>query len=406
MTTFSYTAMEPSGRKRTGFIDAPDKRAAIAAVTAEGRYVLEIKEESRRSVRSSESKEEERKGRTTKADVALFTRRLADLSGAGLPLDRVLRILGEQSESAALSKIAEEALEDVKRGLPISQALEKFPKYFPPMFTQTLRAGEASGQFSESANRLADLLESEVARRSQIVSALIYPAVLTATAIFVVVFLLTFVVPRLSIVFEGMGDDLPAPTKVLLAVTGVITGNWQAILIVLVVAIVGTRLWLGTKAGREAKDSTVLKLPGIGKIVKKALVSRYARVLGTLVHGGVPILDAIELAGLASDNSVFIKKNVVVGQEVKEGKTIAGALRDAGDFPPVLTHMVAIGEETGDLPKMLNRVSDSLDFEVEQGLRRLTTLVEPLIVLTMGAFVAFVVLSVLLPIFTAQELVK
>jgi type II secretory pathway component PulF len=406
MTTFSYTAMEPSGRKRTGFIDAQDKRAAIAAVTAEGRYVLEIKEESRRSVRSAESKEEERKGRTTKADVAIFTRRLADLSGAGLPVDRVLRILGEQSESAALAKIAEEALEDVKKGLPVSQALEKYPKYFPPMFTQTLRAGEASGQFSESANRLADLLESEVARRSQIVSALIYPAVLTATAIFVVVFLLTFVVPRLSIVFEGMGDDLPAPTKVLLAVTGVITGNWQAILIGLVIAIVGIRLWLGTTAGKEAKDSMIMKLPGIGKIVKKALVSRYARVLGTLVHGGVPILEAIDLAGLASGNSVFIKRNVVVGQEVKEGKTIAGALRDAGEFPPVLTHMVAIGEETGDLPRMLGRVSDSLDFEVEQGLRRLTTLVEPLIVLTMGAFVAFVVLSVLLPIFTAQELVK
>ncbi len=406
MTTFSYTAMEPSGRKRTGFIDASDKRAAIAAVTAEGRYVLEMNEESRRSVRSSESKVEERKGRTTKGDIALFTRRLADLSGAGLPLDRVLRILSEQTESAQLAHIAEEALEDVKRGLPVSQALEKFPKFFPPMFTQTLRAGEASGQFSESATRLADLMENEVARRSQIVSAMIYPAVLTFTAVFVVIFLLAFVVPRLTVVFEGLGDTLPLSTKILLATTAVITGYWIEILVGLVILIVGLKFYLGTPAGKEARDAAVLKAPGIGKVAKKAIVSRYARVLGTLVKGGVPILDALHLAGMAAGNSVFIRSNAVVGQEVKEGKTIAGAMRDAGDFPPVLTHMVAIGEETGDLPKMLNRVSDSLDFEVEQGLRRLTTLVEPIIVLVMGAFVAFVVLSVLLPIFGAQELIK
>ncbi len=406
MTTFSYTAMEPSGRKRTGFIDAPDKRAAIAAVTAEGRYVLEMTEESRRSIRSAESKQEERKGRTGKGDISLFMRRLADLSGAGLPLDRVLRILAEQTESAQLAQVAEDALEDVKKGLPVSQALEKFPKFFPPMVTQTLRAGEASGQFSESATRLADLMENEVARRSQIVSALIYPAVLTFTAVFVVIFLLTFVVPRLSTVFEGLGDDLPTATKILLATTGVLTTYWIEIVVGLVAVIIGLKFWLGTTAGKEAKDAAMLKAPAMGSVIKKALVSRYSRVLGTLVNGGVPILDALHLAGLATGNSVFIKRNLTVGQEVKEGKTIAGALRDAGDFPPVLTHMVAIGEETGDLPKMLNRVSDSLDFEVEQGLRRLTTLVEPLIVLTMGGFVAFVVLSVLLPIFAAQELVK
>jgi type II secretory pathway component PulF len=161
-----------------------------------------------------------------------------------------------------------------------------------------------------------------------------------------------------------------------------------------------------TEAGREARDAFILKVPTLGKIIKKALVSRYARVLGTLVNGGVPILDAIDLAGLASGNAVFIKRNQTVKVEVKEGKTIASALRDAGGFPPVLTHMVAIGEETGDLPKMLNRVSDSLDFEVEQGLRRLTAMAEPVIILIMGAIVAFVVLSVLLPIFSAQELIK
>lgn len=405
MTTFAYTALDSGGRKKSGYIDAQDKKAAIAMVSAEGRYVVDIKEE-QRARPEHHSAAEDRKGKTTKADIALFTRRLADLSEAGLPLDKVLKILGEQSESLQLANMAELALEDVKRGLPVSQALAKFPKFFPEMFTQTLRAGEASGQFSESAGRLADLQEREVARRSQIISALIYPAVLTFTAVMVVIFMLTFVVPRLSGVFEGLGDSLPVPTQILLATTKILTENYVAILIVLSVIIVGGRYWLSTPAGREAKDTFILRIPTLGKIVKKAIVSRYSRILGTLVHGGVPILEAIDLAGLASDNTVFIKRNERVKSEVREGATIAGALRDAGEFPPVLTHMVAIGEETGDLPKMLGRVADSLDFEVEQGLRRLTATIEPIIVLVMGVFVAFIVLSVLLPIFQAQELIK
>ncbi len=405
MTTFAYTALDASGRKKTGFIDAQDQKAAISMVTSEGRHVVEIKEEKRKRS-EHHSAVEDRRNRTTKADIALFTRRLGDLSSAGLPLDKVLRILGEQSESAQLANIAEQALEDVKRGLPVSQALAKYPKFFPEMYTQTLRAGEASGQFPESATRLADLQESEVTRRSQIVSAMIYPGVLTFTAVFVVIFMLTFVVPRLSGVFADLGDTLPLPTKILLGLTNFLTGNWIAIIVVLVLAIVGLRYWLGTQHGKEAKDLFILRVPTLGKVVKKAIVSRYSRILGTLIQGGVPILEALDLAGLASDNAVFIKRNERVKSEVREGATIAGALRDAGEFPPVLTHMVAIGEETGDLPKMLSRVSDSLDFEVEQGLRRLTATIEPVIVLTMGVFVAFIVLSVILPIFQAQEIIK
>ena len=406
MTTFAYVALEPNGRRKTGFVDAADKRSAIATVTAEGRHVLAIKEEAKTAGTARDADAPARTGRASRADVALFTRRLADLSGAGLPLDRVLRVLGEQSESEQLADVADDALEDVKRGLPVSQALAKFPKLFPEMYTQTLSAGEASGRFPDSAARLAELQEREVALRGQIVSALIYPGVLTVAAISVVVFLLTWVVPRLSVVFEELGDTLPLPTKLLLGLADLITTHWLLILAVIAVVVVGGRMWLATQAGRESRDAAVLRLPGLGTIVAKSIISRYARVLGTLVNGGVPILDAIRLAGLAAGNAVFLHRNEAVEADVKEGKTIADALRDAGEFPPVLTHMVAIGEETGQLPKMLGRVSDSLDFEVEQGLRRLTALAEPIIVLIMGAFVAFVVLSVLLPIFQAQELIK
>jgi type II secretory pathway component PulF len=406
MTTWAYTALEPTGQRKTGFVDAASKEAAIQSVAASGRFVLEIREEKGARSTSAASTEGKRKGKVSKSDIALFSRRMSDLATAGLTLDRVLHVVAEQSESAVLTEVAEHALKEVQGGKPVSEALAAYPKYFPPVYTQTLRAGEASGQFGEVAGRLADFQEKEVARRSQIVSALIYPAILSFTAVFVVIFLLTFVVPRLSQVFKDLGDDLPGSTKLLLASTDFLTKQWYIVIGGIVGLIVLYRAWSSTEAGALSRDRAIMFMPILGPVIRKATVSRFARVLGTLVYGGVPILQAIHLSGLAAGNRVFQKSASEVEAEVREGRGIADAMRDTGAFPPVLTHMVAIGEETGDLPKMLGRVSDSLDFEVDNGMRRLTSMVEPIIVLTMGVFVGFVVLSVLLPIFQAQELVK
>lgn len=400
--TFAYTALEASGRKRTGFIDASNKDAAIALISAEGRFVVEIREEDSEKVAKSASTSK----KVPRDDIALFTRRLSDLSGAGLPLDRVLSVVAEQSESEVLAAIAEEALSEVRGGLSVSQALARYPKAFPEVYTQTLRAGEASGQFPEVTGRLADFLEKEVARKSQISAALVYPVMLIFTAIGVVTFLLLFVVPKLAPVFDAMGNNLPITTKMLLGFTTGITHNWVPLTVGLVTAIVVLRIWSATEAGVLARDKWILRAPLVGKIWTKAVVSRYARVLGTLVFGGVPILEALAISGMSAGNRLFKITSDEVVQEVREGRPIAEALRNTNAFPPVLTHMVAIGEETGDLPKMLGRVSDSLDFEVDTGMRRLTAMVEPIIILSMGIIVAFVVLSVMLPIFQAQDLVK
>jgi type IV pilus assembly protein PilC len=402
--TFAYTALDASGARRTGAVEADSREAAVARLASEGRFVLEIGESSRRKETVPGTS-----GRTkapSKQDLALFTRRLADLASAGLPLDRVLQVVAEQSESGALKRISEEALVDVRSGMPISQALAKHPKYFNSVFTQTLRAGEASGQFGEVASRLADYQEKEVTRRGQVTSALVYPAVLATTSGGVIVFLITFVLPRLSGVFAEMGNDLPLTTKTLLAMSAFITQYWLFILIALAGAIFGLRAYFNTPGGSEARDRFLLSAPVIGPVVQKATVSRFARVLGTLVFGGVPMLEALEIAGLSASNRVFLKSAQAVEEEVRAGRSIAEAMRDAGNFPPVLTHMVGVGEEIGDLPKMLGRVADSLDFEVDTGMRRLVSLVEPIIVLSMGTVVGFVVLSVLLPIYQAQNLVK
>lgn len=402
MNAYSYTALEPTGKRRTGVIEAPNREAAIARIAEQGRFVVEISEQAQEGRASAGP----RKGKVSRSDLAVFTRRLADLSSAGLPLDRVLQVVAEQSESKTLEEISLQALEDVRGGLPVSDALAKHPKLFPDVFTQTLRAGEASGQFPEVASRLADFQEKEVARRSQIGSALVYPAVLTFTAVAVVIFLITFVVPRLAPVFDDLGTDLPVTTQILLGTTGFITSNGLVIVGAIVGLFVLYRGWSATAAGALARDRAFLRLPLVGPVAMKSTVSRFARVLGTLVFGGVPILEAIRLSGLATGNAAFAEAARHVEDDVREGRSIAESMRDAGDFPPVLTHMVAIGEETGELPKMLGRVSDSLDFEVDTNLRRLTSLVEPVIVLTMGGFVGFVVLSVLLPIFQAQQAVK
>ena len=230
--------------------------------------------------------------------------------------------------------------------------------------------------------------------------------ILTATAVLVIAFLLCFVVPRLSVVFEGLGDQLPLSTRVLLGTADVLQKQWFFVVGGVLLVVFGYRAYVGSDSGAYARDRVLISAPMVKGVVQKAVVSRFARVLGTLLYGGVPILEALDLAGLAAGNRVFRQSATGVQQEVREGRPIGIAMRETGVFPPVLTHMVTIGEETGDLPKMLERVSHSLDFEVEQSLRRLTALVEPLIVLTMGAFVAFVVISVMLPIFQAQDLVK
>ncbi|MHB8637282.1 MAG: type II secretion system F family protein [Fimbriimonadaceae bacterium] len=400
--TYAYVALDASGRKRTGTVDAASQDAAMQTIQNDGRFVLQIAEERR----SAAKRESTRKGKVSRTDLALFSRRLADLSGAGLPLDRVISVIGEQSESDTLAEICNEVLQEVRGGKPVSEALAMHPKYFNQIFCQTLRAGEASGQFPEVAQRLAGFQENEVARRSQIISSLIYPAILAVTAVGVIIVLLTFVVPRLSPIFKGLGSDLPASTKLLLASTTFLTSDYVPILITLAALVLGYRFWIRTDAGAMTRDRFYLQAPVLGPVIRKATVSRFSRILGTLLYGGVPILQALELAGLASGNRVFQASSELVENDVREGQAIAGAMKDAGAFPPVLINMVAVGEETGNLPLMLARVSDSLDFEVDNGMRRLTAMVEPIIVLVMGSFVGFVVISVLLPIYQAGEVIK
>jgi len=262
-----------------------------------------------------------------------------------------------------------------------------------------VHAGETSGHLDAVLLRLAEFLEKSHRRRSQVISALLYPAVLITVAIGAVVFIVGFLIPKLSALFEELEQTLPLITQVLLAVATVVGKIWWLLLLFIVVCALGIRWYMRSPGGREALDVYALRLPLLGPVWQKMAVSRLARTFGTMLGGGVPILAALEISGNAVGNRPMTRAVEGMRDEVREGTSLAAALDRAGVFPPVLIHMAAVGEETGRLPEMMNRVADSLDFEVDSTLGRLTTLLEPFVIIIMGIIVGFIVLAVLLPIF-------
>jgi type II secretion system protein F len=400
---FQYVAVGADGQRRSGRIEAETRAEALARIREMGHQPVQLHEAYAQAERPAPTA---RRRRISSGDITAFTRQLADLTLGGLTLDRSLTVLAEQADSASLRSLIETVQTEVRGGTALSQALSQHPRYFPPMVVNMLRAGEMSGQLGEVLERLAQFAEREQARRAQIVSAMVYPAVLLLVAATTLAFLLTFVVPRLSGVFSDLGAELPLPTRMLLGITGALTSGWWAILGGAALFWLGVQAFRRTEAGAYQIDRWMLRMPVLGKVWRKVVIARFSRALGTLVAGGVPILDALNVAGLAAANRALTRAAEELEARVKAGETISIAMRATGQFPPVLIHMTAVGEETGDLPRVLLRVAETLDGEAEIAMKRLTTLVEPAIVIFMGAFVGFVVLSILLPVFQANSIVQ
>lgn len=400
---FHYVALGTDGQRRTGQIAAETRAEALARIVEMGHQPVQLRAVERQT---EEAAPAPRRRRINSGDITAFTRQLADLTLAGLTLDRSLTVLTEQAENSGLRAMIEGIQTEVRGGSALSEALERHPRHFPPMVVNMLRAGELSGQLGEVLERLAQFAEREQQRRAQIISAMVYPAVLLFVASATLVFLLAFVVPRLSGVFTDLGAELPLPTRVLLAVTGVITTAWWAILGAGALLWFGFRAYRGTDGGAYQVDRLTLRMGVMGKVWRRVVIARFARALGTLVAGGVPILESLRIAGQAAANRSLLRAAQELEARVKGGETISAAMRATGEFPPVLIHMTAVGEETGDLPRVLLRVAETLDGEAEIAMKRLTTLIEPMIVVFMGGFVGFIVLSILLPVFQANSIVQ
>jgi len=403
MARFRYVALDRAGKTVSGELAAEDPEEVTRRLRDMDYFPTDIGEAAQVTIGGVR-----RVGRTrgiSTTDIVIMTRQLADMTAARLPVFRSLTVLVEQASNPAMKTLMESIRDDVQEGRPLSEALAQHPRYFQDLYVNMIRAGETSGHIDAILLRLAEFLEKSQRRRSQVVSALMYPAVLMTVAFGAVTFIMGYLVPKLSTLFEELGQTLPLITQILLGVAGVLGKIWWLLALIIAAIVLAVRWYRHTPSGREALDLLTLRLPLLGPIWHKMAVSRLARTLGTMMTGGVPILTALEISGNAIANRPMTRVAGVVREEVRQGARLSGSLERSGVFPPLLVHMAAVGEETGQLPEMMIRVADSLDFEVDSTLGRLTTLLEPFIIIVMGFIVGSIVLAVLLPIFQINAVI-
>jgi general secretion pathway protein F len=402
VAVFTYKATDRGGRKVQGRMEAQDAGAVAVRLQELSFFPLGIS-------RQLEGEEEKgfalRPARRVRSRVLIhFTQQLALLLGSGLPLDRCLAISSELVESAPFRSVVEKVGRSVEEGSSFADALGRHPRHFSNLYCSMVRAGEASGTLDKILLRLAEFLEEWLRFRDVIVTALTYPIFLTLFAAAAIGVLMGFVVPRFAVAFADMTENIPAPTRALIAFSEFFRSYWWVIAAVLAGALFASSAWLRSRSGREWWDKTVLRVPLLGGLVVKVQVSRFSRVLGTLIQGGVPILKALEIVTDTLTNSVFSRSVSRVQTGLKEGQGIAEPLRRAGVFPPLFLHMVTVGEETGKLEDMLLTIAVTYDREIERGAKRLLSLFEPIIILVMGLAIGSIVLSILWAIFSVNQM--
>jgi len=333
--------------------------------------------------------------------LVVFSRQFATMINAGLAMVRCLDILSEQTEDKKLQQTLVQVRRDVEGGATLSNALAKHPNVFSTLYTSMVKAGEMGGVLDEVLERLASFMEKDFSLKKKVKSALTYPVVILIMAMCIVFFLVTYILPTFVSLFEGMNLTLPLPTKILI----MITKGARDLRIVLpctalaVFASVGLSRYVQTPYGKRQYDLLKLNVPVFGLLNKKVAISRFCRTLGTLLSSGVPIMQALEIVGKASGNEIIAMTVTKIRDSIREGESIATPLGSSGMFPPMVTQMVAVGEETGNLDAMLSKISDFYDTEVEYLLASLTSMLEPIMIVGMGGIVGFIVISVFLPLY-------
>lgn len=396
MAVFEYKGMDARGKALTGIVDADSPRMARRRLKEEGVYTTELVEGKARS--RSGARTFTLGGRVRPMDVALTTRQLATLVGAGLPMLESLNALVEQVENQRLKKVLAEVREQVKEGTALSESLSAHPKIFSELYVSMVRAGEASGTLGPMLIRLADFSERQLALSATVVAAMTYPVLMMILGILILMLLMTFVVPKVTQVFDGMNQALPTPTIVLIAISDAVRDYWWVMLPVLVLGWIWLKRWRATESGRRRFDAMSLKIPVLGKVVRMVAISRFTRTLSTLLAGGIPLLEAMSITQAVVLNRVLGDAIGAAGENIKEGESVAEPLAASGVFPPMVTHMIAVGEATGELEAMLLKVAEAYDREVETTIGGLTAILSPIMILLMGGTVFAIVMAILLPI--------
>lgn len=403
MARFKYKATDESGKFHMGIIEAKNEQELANSLIAKNYTILSISPEKKgfglikfiNSLRRVKSEE-----------FNIFVRQMATLLGAGVPLLASLNALREQTQDNFLYEIIGNLHSDVEEGESLSEALSKYPNVFNKIFVSMVAAGEAIGALDKTLIKLADMQEKYAEKVSKIKSALRYPIIAFTTLIIAFFIVITFVVPQFTSLFGAFGAQLPLPTKILLFANKMVTQYWLYTLIGLILFISAFLFWINTNKGRVIWDGIKLKIPIMGELIEKTVMSRFCSVVGTLIQSGVNVLQALELTSKVVNNVVIEQEIIMVKQSVNEGKGMATPVRESPFFPPIVSQMVAIGEETGKVDELLIKISEYYDQRVDYMIKNMTTLIEPIFIMILAVFVTILALGIFMPMWSIMSVFR
>ena len=395
MPEYIYVALTRKGRKLKGEIEAADEKIAMSQLKRRNLNVIKLKPKPKDLFENVPFLQPKVKTK----DLVIFTRQFSTMIDAGLPLVQGLTILAEQSENRAMKKILKEITKDVEGGATLADAMKKHPKVFDELFVNLVAAGEVGGILDTILRRLAAYIEKAQKLKGKIKGAMTYPIVVIGIAIIVIAVILIFVIPVFQEMFASFGKALPAPTQFVVNLSNFVKSNIHWCILGLMAIMMAFKYYRGTKIGRRTTDNLFLKLPIFGELLKKVAVARFSRTLGTMIQSGVPIMDALEIVAKTAGNVIIEEIIYEVRSAIAEGQNIADPLSENDIFPGMVVQMIAVGEATGALDSMLEKIADFYDEEVDAAVEAMTSMLEPLLLLFLGGSIGGLVISMYLPIF-------
>lgn len=405
MPTFVYTARNAAGEKISGNIDAPDRRTALLYIERQGALPVQVEEKTAEALRKTTQPRRglhwrrDQRPRMSAREMLTFTTELSDLLASGMKLGNALNTLSQRRSRGECDTIVRGLRDDIVQGASLSEALEKYPESFPQLYSSLIRAGEAGGALPEVMQRIVTYYERIQEIRGKIYMALVYPGIVMLTGITAMIFTMVFVIPRFSLIFEDLGSTLPLPTRILIGISSAMINYGWLILIILIVAVVIVRRYLRTPSGRLWWHTAQMKIPLVREMVMAGAFTRFAQTLGMLIGNGVSVLDALRISERTIQNAVLAQEIKNARERVTDGATISGPLAAGKVFPPMLTDMLAIGEETGDMAGALAHIARRYETMLDRSVKIFTTLLEPILIVIMASLVGFVAISILLAVF-------
>ncbi len=408
MGVFAFRGIESgTGKTVKGYRDADNQKVLRGLLRREGILLTSATEEAEQEAKQKRDIDLFAfMRRPTTSDIAVMTRQLATLVRAGIPLVESISALVEQTEKESLIKVLSAIREDLREGTAFNKALSQHAKVFPTLYVNMVAAGEASGTLEAVLERLADFMEDQARLRGKVSSALAYPVLMTIIAGLLVGALMVTVVPKVTGIYANLGQELPWYTQLLIFVSNTLADFWWLIIAAIAGSIYAFRRWVGTEEGRLRWDGLLLTLPLFGRLNRLVAVARFSRTLSTLLASGVPLLTAMDIVKNVLENRLLESVVKAATASIREGESIAEPLKRSGQFPPMVTHMIAVGEKTGQLESMLENVSRAYEADVETKINTLTGLLEPLVLVVMGGMVGFIAMSILMPLVQMNNMVE